>query len=51
MVEAIEQAARMRKRPRRWTPLSHRLARLALRAAFNARRTAARRAAPRRADA
>jgi hypothetical protein len=51
MVEAIEQAARMRKRPHRRTPLSHRLARLALRAAFSARRTAARRAAPRRADA
>jgi hypothetical protein len=51
MVDEIERAARMVKRPQRRTPAWHHAARLGLRAAFSGREVIAGTLAPRRSDA
>jgi len=51
MVEEIESAARIEKRPRRWTPLWHHVARAGLRAALARRGSFAKNPAARRSDA
>jgi hypothetical protein len=51
MVEEIERAARLAKRPQRWTPVWQRAAGLALQAVFNSRRAITGTPAPRRSDA
>ena len=51
MVEEIETASRIEKRPQRWTPLLHHAARIGIRVALARRRSPAKASAPRRSDA